>query len=298
MRKGNTKVRLKNSHRANITCKRLSPIAPPSVLIFSSSVKLLKMLEDYIQRDREYRQTSSVDGSEPAPIDNCEMLHGGVKDEDRVAAVDRFQRPDSNVFVFLISKSFRFCQEVLTLDARVGTLAGGVGLNLTAVSQIAVPTAPEALYPFTRPTRSSSSIPTGVCAAPGFSEPLMYNILIESETLDPAHDLQAMDRYVTRPQAVMAGELILHHSQSIPDGTEKRRVSYKASTCLTVLTRCSQRCLPAHISRHHRRKHIRASSPQVVCDEDNVGTAPYIELHSHPFPVVDQLRRCSGLEAV
>jgi hypothetical protein len=63
------------------------------------------MLEDYIQRDREYRQTSTVDGSEPAPIDNCEMLHGGVKDEDRVAAVDRFQRPDSNVFVFLISKS-------------------------------------------------------------------------------------------------------------------------------------------------------------------------------------------------
>jgi hypothetical protein len=56
----------------------------------------------------------------------------------------------------------------------------------------------------------------------------MYSILIETETLDPAHDLQAMDRYVTRPQAVMAGELIPHHSQSIPDGTEKRCVSYQS----------------------------------------------------------------------
>lgn len=36
-------------------------------------------------------------------IDNCEMLHGGIKDEERMAAVDRFQN-DKNVFVFLISK--------------------------------------------------------------------------------------------------------------------------------------------------------------------------------------------------
>ena len=35
--------------------------------------------------------------------DNCEMLHGGIKDEDRMAAVDRFQT-DPSVFVFLISQ--------------------------------------------------------------------------------------------------------------------------------------------------------------------------------------------------
>ncbi|KAJ9114953.1 hypothetical protein QFC20_001328 [Naganishia adeliensis] len=69
--------------------------------------------------------------------DNCEMLHGGVKDEDRTAAVDRFQRPDSNVFVFLIS-----------------TLAGGVGLNLTAANKV----------------------------------------VIFDPNWNPAHDLQAMDR--------------------------------------------------------------------------------------------------------
>jgi hypothetical protein len=32
--------------------------------------------------------------------DNCEMLHGGIKDEDRMAAVDRFQT-DPSVFVEL-----------------------------------------------------------------------------------------------------------------------------------------------------------------------------------------------------
>lgn len=45
-------------------------------------------------------------------VDNCEMLHGGVKDEDRMAAVDRFQRPDSNVFVFLISRYHSRCLNV------------------------------------------------------------------------------------------------------------------------------------------------------------------------------------------
>ncbi|KAJ9112270.1 hypothetical protein QFC19_000689 [Naganishia cerealis] len=55
------------------------------VLVFSSSVKLLKMLYDFIKL--EY---------------NCEMLHGGKKDEERIEAVDRFQT-DNNVFVFLIN---------------------------------------------------------------------------------------------------------------------------------------------------------------------------------------------------
>ncbi|KAJ9116018.1 hypothetical protein QFC24_006859 [Naganishia onofrii] len=57
------------------------------VLVFSSSVKLLKMLHDFIIQDY-----------------NCEMLHGGLKDDERVAAVDRFQN-DENVFVFLIRQA-------------------------------------------------------------------------------------------------------------------------------------------------------------------------------------------------
>jgi hypothetical protein len=40
-------------------------------------------------------------------VDNCEMLHGGLKDDERVAAVERFQN-DENVFVFLISKLLPF----------------------------------------------------------------------------------------------------------------------------------------------------------------------------------------------
>ena len=61
------------------------------------------------------------------------MLHGGIKDEDRMDAVDRFQT-DPSVFVFLISE--RLAAQVLALFDRdlAGTLAGGVGLNLTAVS--------------------------------------------------------------------------------------------------------------------------------------------------------------------
>jgi hypothetical protein len=104
-----------------------------AVLIFSGSVKLLKMLQGFIQREREYT-TCLVDERLTVPIDNCEILHGGVKDEERMAAVDSFQT-DPNVFVFLISEcAGRSSVSGQTDHSTAGTLAGGVGLNLTAVS--------------------------------------------------------------------------------------------------------------------------------------------------------------------
>jgi hypothetical protein len=110
----------------------------PAVLIFSGSVKLLKMLQGFIQREREYT-TCLVDEQLTVPIDNCETLHGGVKDDERMAAVDRFQT-DPNVFVFLISKcASQLCISSHTDSDPAGTLAGGVGLNLTAVSLFFAP---------------------------------------------------------------------------------------------------------------------------------------------------------------
>jgi SNF2 family DNA or RNA helicase len=69
------------------------------VLVFSQMVKVLDILEDYlIYKSYPY-----------------ERLDGGIRGNDRQAAIDRFSRPDSDRFVFLLS-----------------TRAGGLGINLTA----------------------------------------------------------------------------------------------------------------------------------------------------------------------
>mgnify|MGYP001238818861 CR=1 FL=1 len=69
------------------------------VLIFSQMVKMLDILEDYLIR-RKY------------PF---ERIDGRIRGNLRQAAIDRFCRPDSDRFVFLLC-----------------TKAGGLGINLTA----------------------------------------------------------------------------------------------------------------------------------------------------------------------
>eukprot|EP00736_Rhodelphis_marinus_P006316 Rmarinus@m.22515 len=69
------------------------------VLIFSQMVRVLDILEDYLH----YRQWT------------YERIDGRVRGTDRQAAIDRYSRPDSDRFVFLLC-----------------TKAGGLGINLTA----------------------------------------------------------------------------------------------------------------------------------------------------------------------
>jgi hypothetical protein len=75
------------------------------VLIFSQMVRVLDILEDYL-RYRKYK---------------FERLDGGIRGNDRQAAIDRFSKPDSDIFVFLLS-----------------TRAGGLGINLTAANTVII----------------------------------------------------------------------------------------------------------------------------------------------------------------
>ncbi len=71
------------------------------VLIFSQMTKVLDVLEDYIKfRGFGY-----------------ERIDGNVKSADRQTSIDRFSRPKSDRFIFLLC-----------------TRAGGVGINLTAAN--------------------------------------------------------------------------------------------------------------------------------------------------------------------
>ncbi|KAL7416662.1 P-loop containing nucleoside triphosphate hydrolase protein [Mrakia frigida] len=74
------------------------------VLIFSMSVKLLKILEFFID-SAGYKYL---------------FMHGGVESTKRMGLVDQFQN-DPNQYIFLIS-----------------TLTGGVGLNLTAANKVVI----------------------------------------------------------------------------------------------------------------------------------------------------------------
>ena len=69
------------------------------VLIFSQMVKMLDILEDYLIR-RQYPY---------------ERIDGRIRGNLRQAAIDRYCRPDSDRFVFLLC-----------------TKAGGLGINLVA----------------------------------------------------------------------------------------------------------------------------------------------------------------------
>ncbi|WOO76804.1 DNA excision repair protein ERCC-6-like 2 [Vanrija pseudolonga] len=79
------------------------------VLIFSNSVRLLKMIKEFIDISDEL-----------AGVD-CDVFSGDVDKSDRMAMVDKFQDPNQDMFVMLVS-----------------TLAGGVGLNLTAANKVVI----------------------------------------------------------------------------------------------------------------------------------------------------------------
>ncbi|KAG0206195.1 hypothetical protein BGX28_002330 [Mortierella sp. GBA30] len=75
------------------------------VLIFSTMTRLLDILEDYLNGERY----------------NYVRLDGGTSSSDRQARIDKFNEPESDVFVFLLS-----------------TRAGGVGVNLATADTIII----------------------------------------------------------------------------------------------------------------------------------------------------------------
>lgn len=69
------------------------------------------------------------------PEFSCDFLHGGVPNDERQEKVDNFQRKDGP-FCFLISEPKN--PTTICADAFAGTLAGGVGLNLTAANKVVI----------------------------------------------------------------------------------------------------------------------------------------------------------------
>lgn len=75
------------------------------VLIFSQMIRVLNLIEDYLI-SKQYLY---------------ERIDGGVQGNMRQAAIDRFCRPDSDRFIFLLC-----------------TRAGGLGINLTAADTVII----------------------------------------------------------------------------------------------------------------------------------------------------------------
>jgi SWI/SNF-related matrix-associated actin-dependent regulator of chromatin subfamily A member 5 len=86
------------------------------VLIFSQMSRVLDILEDYCL----FRQYSTSFSLFTPSATNCEDLpeycriDGGTAHEDRIAAIDEYNKPGSEKFIFLLT-----------------TRAGGLGINLT-----------------------------------------------------------------------------------------------------------------------------------------------------------------------
>jgi hypothetical protein len=89
-----------------------------------------------------------------------------------MATIDKFQK-DPDIFIFLIS-----------------TLAGGTGLNLTAANKVVV----FGECPMTMPRKPTLK---GACRPQLEYVPVLFaRVALLIGYLDPAHDLQAMDRCV------------------------------------------------------------------------------------------------------
>lgn len=95
------------------------------------------------------------------------LLTGEVDGSQRQAMVDDFQNPEGDHFILLVS-----------------TLAGGVGLNLTAVSQKII-----------KHGSTNYQANKVVIFDPAWSEFHAERLKMPNSWIsDPAHDLQAMDR--------------------------------------------------------------------------------------------------------
>ncbi|BEJ04866.1 hypothetical protein CcaverHIS641_0206830 [Cutaneotrichosporon cavernicola] len=79
------------------------------ILVFSNSVRLLKMIYDFINT------SPSLSGF------GCDLFTGEVDKDERMSVVDRFQDPNGDLSIMLVS-----------------TMAGGVGLNLTAANKVVI----------------------------------------------------------------------------------------------------------------------------------------------------------------
>lgn len=86
-----------------------------AVLIFSNTVRLLKMINEFIVANCEFWYLAAA-LSLVSGFDH-NLLTGEVDGNRRQEMVDAFQDPEQDHYILLVS-----------------TLAGGVGLNLTAVS--------------------------------------------------------------------------------------------------------------------------------------------------------------------
>ena len=75
------------------------------VLVFSQMIKVLDLIQEYLIEKRY----------------QFERIDGGIQGNMRQAAIDRFSRPDSDRFVFLLC-----------------TRAGGLGINLTAADTVII----------------------------------------------------------------------------------------------------------------------------------------------------------------
>ena len=92
------------------------------VLIFSQMSRVLDILEDYCQF-REFRTSNLLPCEFSSShifssIEYC-RLDGQTAYEDRMAAIDAYNEPDSEKFVFLLT-----------------TRAGGLGINLTTADVV------------------------------------------------------------------------------------------------------------------------------------------------------------------
>ena len=87
------------------------------VLIFSQMSRMLDILEDYCL----FRSYSALISfvHEPVTVDQLSAeycrIDGGTAHEDRIAAIDEYNKPGSEKFIFLLT-----------------TRAGGLGINLTS----------------------------------------------------------------------------------------------------------------------------------------------------------------------
>jgi SWI/SNF-related matrix-associated actin-dependent regulator of chromatin subfamily A member 5 len=86
------------------------------VLIFSQMSRILDILEDYClfrQYSMSFCFSSSFSWFNLTPTEYC-RIDGGTAHDDRITAIDEYNKPGSEKFIFLLT-----------------TRAGGLGINLT-----------------------------------------------------------------------------------------------------------------------------------------------------------------------